>query len=268
MVAAQGIVFMLGLVVVLHDWRPSRQYFGSGVMPVQVGHVQTITSPMEPLVLLVPYLGQGPVVAAPHVRLVHFGGLQSGHEPVRSLRPGRLVERMYARCGSWFVRAQRPGRGVAAALLSPINAATADRPGAVRDDWRIRRFVLLNRRHWAATYMTAAQWLGNTLVLLILFSMLPGVSWQDTWAGLWPDSSRCAVDYHRFGTAEQRGRPCWAGVVADCRAGAAFERGLLHEPRPPEPGQVGVGRPPIVDEWTDFRFQVWATTEGRLGGTR
>ncbi len=232
LVAVQAFVFILGLAVVMRDDAPLNIYLSRGVMPNQFGQA---TSPMEPLVLSVRDLARGEWWRLLTYALVHYGALHLLMNLYGHLALGRLIERMYgsARFLALYLLSTLGG-GVAVALLSPERSATAGSSGALCGlIGGFAGFVLLNRRHLAGDlYDRCRQWIGNTLVILVLFSLLPNVSWQGHLGGFVAGLvAGVLLTYHRFGTAEQR----WAallGLVLLPIAGLAplVEKGILRFP--------------------------------------
>jgi len=87
--------------------------------------------------------------------LFHFGGLHLAMNLYGHFALGRLVERMYGSVRFLVCTCSAPWRGVRGPA-EPINRATAI-VRALSDDWRDSPGLsCLNRRHLAATYMTAA----------------------------------------------------------------------------------------------------------------
>jgi membrane associated rhomboid family serine protease len=264
LVAAQVIVFIFGLAIVLREKAPLNQYLGSGVMPGQFG--QRPISPMQPLVLSVADLAQGQWWRLLTYGLVHYGLLHLGMNLYGHFALGRLVERMYGSVRFLVLYSLSDlGGGVAVALLDTRGASTAGSSGALCGlIGGFAGFVLLNRRHLGGDlYDRCRQWLGNTLVLLILFSMLPSVSWQGHLGGFVAGFvAGVLLTYHRFGTAEQR----WAallGLVLLPIAGIAplVEKGLLHQPRPPVPEEHGPAEVPPEVQQIFFNTVVGKPTE-------
>jgi hypothetical protein len=144
------------------------------------------------------------------------------------------------------------GGGVFAALLAPW-AATAGSSGALCGlIGAFGAYVLVNRQYLGAgIYARSRRWLGNTLVLVVLFSMLPHVSWQAHLGGaVLGFVAGALLVFHRFGTAAQR----WAAVLglallpAVCLLPLA-QRGILraHRPANPEVADFEDRLAPVVD---------------------
>jgi rhomboid protease GluP len=237
MVICQVIVFGLGVAIVLRDGAPLTMYFKDGVMPVRFGgQVIGASSPLAPLVLNVRGLVRGEWWQLLTYALVHYGLLHLAMNGYAHLAIGPLVERMYgsARFLALYVLSALGG-GVAAALLSTEGASTAGSSGALCGlIGGFAAFILLNRVHLQGDlYERCRRWLANTLLILVLFSFLPGISWQGHLGGAVAGFiSGVLLTYHRFGTAEQR----WAallGLVLLPIAGLAplVEKGLLRLPR-------------------------------------
>jgi membrane associated rhomboid family serine protease len=266
LVAAQVIVFIFGLAIVLRDKAPINQYLGSGLMPGQIEHRPALVSPMQPLVLTVADLAQDQWWRLLTYGLVHYGLLHLGMNLYGHFALGRLVERMYGSVRFLVLYLLSDlGGGVAVALLDTRGASTAGSSGALCGlIGGFAGFVLLNRRHLGGDlYDRCRQWLGNTLVLLILFSMLPSVSWQGHLGGFLAGFvAGVLLTYHRFGSAEQR----WAallGLVLLPIAGIAplVEKGLLHHPRPPVPEEHGAAEVPPEVQQIFFNTVVGKPTE-------
>ena len=125
---------------------------------------------------------------------------------------GPIVERMYgsARFLVLYLLSALGG-GVAAVWLSP-DGLTAGSSGALCGlIGGFGAFVVLNRRHLGGDlYDASRRWLGNTIVLLVMFSLLPNVSWQGHLGGAVAGVvAGVLLTYHRFGTPEQR----WAALL-------------------------------------------------------
>jgi membrane associated rhomboid family serine protease len=200
------------------------------------------------LELWVPGLALGQWWRLVSYALVHFGGLHLAMNLYGHVALGPIVERMYGsvRFLALYVLSALGG-GVAAALLSP-RAFTAGSSGAQCGlIGGFGAFVVLNRRHLGGElYDASRRWLGNTIVLLVLFSLMPNVSWQGHLGGFVAGAvAGVLLTYHRFGTAEQR----WAallGLVLLPLAGIAplVERRVIQL------------RPAVQDERSDFEQQV------------
>src|SRR5581483_9635811 len=162
---------------------------------------------------------------------------------------GMLVERMYGsvRFLALYLLSGLGG-GVAAALLSPPRAATAGSSGALCGlIGGFAAFVFLNRGHLGRTLFDhCRRWLGNTVVLLVLISLVPDISWQGHLGGAVAGLVAGALlTYHRFGTAEQR----WAALLGLVLLPLAAIAPLVEK---------GVLRfaPPVAEERADFRRRV------------
>jgi membrane associated rhomboid family serine protease len=267
-VAAQVITFCAGLSIVLHRGAPVAEYLKSGLMPPQFAPRQNIPTPLEPLVLDTPDLGQGQWWRLLTYALVHFGVLHLAMNLYGHLALGRLVERMFGSVRFLVLYILSAlGGGVAAVLLRPVNvnAVTAGSSGALCGlIGGFAGFVLLNRGHLGRElYDRCRQWLGNTLVVLLLFSFLPSVSWQGHLGGFVAGFvSGVLLTYHRFGTAEQR----WAallGLVLLPIAGLTplFEKGLMHESPPPAQEDHGEAAIPPEVQRMHFDRMVGIPTE-------
>jgi membrane associated rhomboid family serine protease len=269
LVAAQIIVFCAGFSIVLHSGAPVSQYLKNGLMPAHLAERPDLPSPLAPLILDTPDLARGQWWRLLTYALVHFGFLHLAMNLYGHLALGRLVERMFgsARFLVLYLLSALGG-GVAAALLSP-QAATAGSSGALCGMiGGFAGFVLLNRRHLGRDlYDRCRQWLGNTLVLLLLFSMLPGVSWPGHLGGFVAGLvAGVLLTYHRFGTAEQR----WAallGLVLLPIAGLAplVEKGTFRASPPPVPKEhVETPVPPEVQVMLFNRMVGMPTESVRL----
>jgi hypothetical protein len=95
-------------------------------------------------------------------------------------------------------------------------------------------FIVLNRRYLdGRVYAHSRRWLVNTLILVVMFSLLPSVSWQAHLGGAAVGAIAGALlTWQRFGPPAGR----WAAVLGlvllpvVCVA-PLVERGILHVPR-------------------------------------
>jgi membrane associated rhomboid family serine protease len=229
--AAQVAVFALGLSLAIHRHAPIVGFLNNGVAGQQVP-----PSPLTVLALWPPMLARGEWWRLLTYALVHFGALHILMNLYGHFTLGPIVERMYGSARFLILYLLSAlGGGVAAALLSAPEAHTAGSSGALCGlIGGFAAFVLLNRRHLGGELFDASRrWLGNTIVLLVLFSLMPRVSWQGHLGGFVAGMvAGVLLVYHRFGTAEQR----WAallGLVLLPLAGIAplVERHVLQFPR-------------------------------------
>jgi membrane associated rhomboid family serine protease len=272
LMALQVLVFMGGFYVTLRRHAPVRFYLEHGVIPIGAD----LVSPVQPLVLTVAGLKSGEWWQLLTSALVHFGALHLAMNLYGHYALGPLVERMFGSVRFLVLYVLSAlGGGVAAALLSPPAAATAGSSGALCGMiGGFAAFVALNRRHLGRyLFETCKRWFSNTIVLLVLFSLLPGVSWQGHLGGFVAGAvAGVLLTYHRFGTPEQR----WAallGLVLLPVAGLAplVEKGILRRPKPPVVWDSGETKEQtIAREWPDFKQRVGVAIEGhnRLRSTQ
>ena len=115
--------FAAGLALVLHRNGALNVYLKSGLMAAPVGLASG--SPMEPLVLKVPELAAGQWWRLLTYALVHYGLLHLAMNVYGHIALGGLVERMFGSVRFLLLYLLSAlGGGVAAALLSPVGAAT------------------------------------------------------------------------------------------------------------------------------------------------
>jgi membrane associated rhomboid family serine protease len=248
-IAAQAIVFIAGLALAQSRGAPLSQYLSNGIAG------QEAPSPVTELSLFVPAVARGEWWRLLTYALVHFGGLHLLMNLYGHAALGPIVERMYGsvRFLALYLLSTLGG-AIAAVLLSRPEAMTAGSSGALCGlIGGFAAFVLLNRRHLGhELYDHSRRWLGNTLVLLVMFSLLPRVSWQGHLGGFVAGFiSGVLLTYHRFGTAEQR----WAallGLMLLPIAGLAplVERHILRLPEPAGDERTEFGRHvvPAVNE--------------------
>jgi membrane associated rhomboid family serine protease len=264
LIVLQVLAFAAGAALVAHRHESLSGYVAKGVTVNAAGIPH---SPLQRLVLTIAGLQIGQWWRLVTYAVVHYGALHLLMNLYGHVALGGLVERMFGSVRFLVLYLLSAlGGGVAAALLAPVGAATAGSSGALCGlIGGFAAFVFLNRRHLGnELFDYCRRWLGNTLVLLILFSMMPDVSWQGHLGGAVAGLvAGVLLTYHRFGTAEQR----WAallGLVLLPIAGIAplVEKGILRwSPPPASTTPAEAERPPVVDEWENFLKLVGKPTE-------
>jgi membrane associated rhomboid family serine protease len=255
LVAVQIFVFAAGMALAMRRHDPLNVYIKAGQPTI------------HRLVLDLPDLARGEWWRLVTYAFVHFGALHLAMNLYGHFALGGLLERMYGpvRFLALYLLSALGG-GVAAALLSSEHAITAGSSGALCGlIGGFASFVFLNRGHLGRELFDyCRRWLANTVVLLVLFSMVPNVSWQGHLGGFVAGLvAGVLLTYHRFGTAEQR----WAallGVLLLPIAGIAplVEKGILRwSPPPPLLTPAEAERTPVADEWDSFRKLVGLPTE-------
>lgn len=227
---SQVLVFIVGMSEVMRHNAQLSQYFSTGT------YGQPPRPPFLTWYLWRPAIESGRWWQLISSAFVHFGLLHLLMNVYGLATLGPIVERMYGSIRFLIMYLLSAlGGSVAALLLGTENSLTGGSSGALCGlIGGFASFVLLNRRHLGHQLFDHSQrWLGNTIVLLVLFSLMPRVSWQAHLGGFLAGLiSGLLLTYQRFGTTEQR----WAAllglvILPVAMLAPLFERGILHWPK-------------------------------------
>jgi len=241
---SQILVFIAGIYVVMRQDAPLGQYVSTGT------YGQPPRPPFLTWYLWRPAIESGRWWQLISSAFVHFGLLHLLMNVYGLATLGPIVERMYGSIRFLIMYLLSAlGGSVAALILGSENSLTGGSSGALCGlIGGFASFVLLNRRHLGHQLFDHSQrWLGNTIVLLVLFSLMPRVSWQAHLGGFLAGLiSGLLLTYQRFGTTEQR----WAAllglvILPVAMLAPLFERGIMHWPKPDRGvASVKIGRIP------------------------
>jgi membrane associated rhomboid family serine protease len=231
LIALQLLVFIAGVSIVLHRHGSLSAYLADGTWGDKPP-----TPVLRPLVLTAPDLVRGERWRLLTYFTVHYGVLHLLLNLYGNLSLGPVIEQMFGsvRYLVLYLLAALGG-GVFAALLAPPLAATAGSSGALCGMiGGFGAFILVNHQYLGVGALAhSRRWLVNTLILVTMFSLLPGVSWQAHLGGAAVGFvAGVLLNFQRLGTPAQR----WAAVLGLLLLPAACllplaERGLLRPHR-------------------------------------
>ncbi len=223
LMAVQVLVFVVGLAFAQHEQVPLNQYLATGESSV-----------LNRLALSALALVAGEWWRLLTYALVHVGALHLMMNLYGHYALGPVIERMYGsvRFLALYVLSALGG-GVAAVLLSPRGGVAGSSGALCGLIGAFAAFTTLNRRHLGPAIADASRrWLTNTLILMVLISLVPRVSWQGHLGGAVVGLvAGVLLNFQRFGTLAQR----WVALLAVLLVPIAavtplYERGLLRFP--------------------------------------